>query len=90
MNRIGDQIFDDTTASEKLIAALSGFGFACFAFFFSAIVLLPLTGHLEERFAFPVSITATLVFVELFGLTSVAGIFGVVFAARGFAGRRNS
>lgn len=79
---------DDSTTTEKLIAMLSGFGFACTAFIFSVLVLLPLTGHLAERFHFPDALTITLIFFELFGLTAVAGIAGVVAAVHGFADRK--
>ncbi|MEQ8208440.1 MAG: hypothetical protein RH917_01305 [Lacipirellulaceae bacterium] len=79
---------DDSTATEKLLAMLSGFGFACTAFFFSVLVLLPLTGHLAERFDLPEALTLALVLFELFGLTAVAGVVGVAVAVRGFVDRR--
>lgn len=78
---------DDSSVTEKLVDMLYGFGFACTAFFFSVLVLVPLTGHLAERFNFPETLTISLVFFELFGLTAVAGVAGVVVAASGFADR---
>ncbi|MEM9589023.1 MAG: hypothetical protein AAGA03_17210 [Planctomycetota bacterium] len=76
---------DPTTPLQKFGAAMSGFGFACMAFFFSATVLVPITGRIAESLAVPDLVTATVVLFELFGLTVIAGIAGVAAFARGLA-----
>ena len=75
---------DESTATQKVAASMGGFGFACLAFFFSAVILIPITGSLASALAIPDAITVALVLLELFGLTVAAGIWGVAFVARGF------
>jgi hypothetical protein len=75
---------DHSTLAAKLIASFTGFGTACAMFIFSTLVLVPLTFQLTQQTHAPNWIAATLVFFELFGLTAIAGLYGVLAAARGF------
>lgn len=75
---------DNTSATEKLIVCLTGFGFACATFFLALLVLVPTTGSLAAAFHFPETLTISLVLLEIFGLTSVAGLLGVEVAAKEF------
>lgn len=65
-----------------MVAAMTGFGFACLTFLVSVVVLVPLTGAAAERFGFPELLTVMLVMFEIFGLTVIGGICGVSLAAR--------
>jgi len=74
----------ETTALQKCVAAGTGFGFACLTFFLSALVLVPLTGHLGQVMSLPSWMIRFAILFELFGLTSMAGLAGVLFAVRHF------
>lgn len=78
----------DATFFEKLLASFSGFGFACTAFIFSTCVLVPLTFNVTQQLRLPDWFSASIVFFEIFGLTAIAGIYGVVVTAREFVTRR--
>ena len=64
------------------MACTSEFGFACVAFFFAALVLVPLTGALSEAFHLSDVIPMVLIMLQLFGLPVVPAIIGVSRAAR--------
>jgi|GEM_PF-5598723 len=77
MSLAANEPADDSTATEKAMVCLSSFGFACAAFFFSAVVLVPLTGSLANIVDLPPALTGGLILFELFGLTTIAAIYSV-------------
>lgn len=79
---------EDSTFSEKLIVASTGFGFACATFILTTLALIPATFFLTERLLAPEWLSAGLIFFEMFGLTAVAGVYGVVVAERGLNTQR--
>ena len=87
MNAVETVGKDTSTPSQKLIAAASGFGFACLMFLFAAFVLVPITGRIATALSVPDALAASIVFFELFGLTAIAGLFGVSVVAHGIASR---
>ena len=73
---------DNSTGIEKLSVCLTSFGFACLAFFLSAVLLVPVTGMLHETLGVPALITQALIMLELFGLPVVAAVYGISVAAK--------
>ncbi|MEM8944849.1 MAG: hypothetical protein AAGD11_06660 [Planctomycetota bacterium] len=88
MSTVEETYVDNSTTTEKLIASFSGFGFACATFIFSTLVLVPTTFYVASWARTPDWLNAMVVFVEMFGLTAVAGIYGVLAAERGFVASR--
>lgn len=80
---------DDSTFKDKLIAASTGFGFACAMFILSTLVLVPSTFYLTERLRTPELLNAGVVLFEMFGMTAIAGVYGVVVAERGLNSQRS-
>lgn len=87
MSTVEEHYVDNSKLSEKLIASFSGFGFACATFIFSTLLLMPATFYLTEQLRFPEWLSAVIMFFEMFGLTAIAGVYGVLVAERGFATR---
>ncbi len=79
----------EPTPIQKCIACATGFGMACFAFFFAAIVLVPITGTISESLGLPDAIPIVLIMLQLFGLPVVAAIVGVSTAAQSIVASTN-
>lgn len=89
MSTVAATHVDDSTVVEKAIAAFTGFGFACATFILSTLVLVPVTFYLTGMLHMPQWVGGALVFFEMFGLTAIAGIYGVVVAERGITAHRH-